>query len=123
MPPGSWRDFTFDLAEQAALCQAYYGVSPRPGWLETWSGGYALAAASSTLTNVIWSNGRRDPWHGGGFLRASDARPGGAVIVMEHTAHHQDLRLPHAADPTELVAARQTEEALIRSWVQEANAA
>ena len=42
---------------------------------------------------------RRDPWGGGGFLRASDALPGGAVFVMQETAHHQDLRLPSANDP------------------------
>jgi pimeloyl-ACP methyl ester carboxylesterase len=119
VPTGSWRDFTFDLAEQTAICESYYGLSPRLDWLETWGGGYGLADSVSSLTNIIWSNGRRDPWHGGGFLRASDARPGGAVIVMDHTAHHQDLRLPHPADPPELVAARLQEEALIRSWIRE----
>ena len=75
------------------------------------------------LSNVIWSNGKRDPWHGGGFLQPSDAVEGGAVIVMEHTAHHQDLRAPCAADPPELVRARAKEEALIRSWIAAAHAA
>ena len=69
------------------------------------------------LSNVIWSNGKRDPWHGGGFLQPSDAVEGGAVIVMEHTAHHQDLRAPCAADPPELTKARAREEAIIRSWI------
>ena len=117
VPSGSWRDFTFEPFVWEKLCEDFYGVHPRVGWLETYGGGYALAAEGSTLTNIIWSNGKRDPWHGGGFLRPSDARPGGAVIVMEHTAHHQDLRLPHPADPPELVAAREREEAIIRSWI------
>ena len=121
VPPGAWRSFRFDLEEQSALCEAYYGVRPQMGHLETWGGGYGLASAPprSSLTNVIWSNGKRDPWHGGGFLRPSDARAGGAVFVMETTAHHQDLRLPHPADPAELVAVRQEEEKLIRAWIGE----
>eukprot|EP00316_Scyphosphaera_apsteinii_P008850 CAMPEP_0119315198 /NCGR_PEP_ID=MMETSP1333-20130426/34829_1 /TAXON_ID=418940 /ORGANISM="Scyphosphaera apsteinii, Strain RCC1455" /LENGTH=464 /DNA_ID=CAMNT_0007320481 /DNA_START=96 /DNA_END=1487 /DNA_ORIENTATION=+ len=113
--PGAWRSYQFDAAAQDALCQKYFGVSPRLGWLELWSGGYNIPT-KSRLSNVIWSNGRRDPWHGGGFLRPTDAVPGGAVFVMEQTAHHQDLRRPTTLDPPELTAVRMKEEALIRSW-------
>ena len=156
MPPGSWRAYSFSLAEQSALCEQYYNVTPRVRWLETWSGGYAIADRASGHSNIIWSNGRRDPWHGGGFLRArqapedsnprpllslrrrcrraaatsllrvarsnlvsgSDALPGGAVFVMEETAHHQDLRLPKpATDPPELTRVREQEEKIIRGWL------
>jgi hypothetical protein len=82
------------------------------------SGGYAIGG-SNAGSNIIWSNGRRDPWHGGGFLRESDALPGGAVFVMSATAHHQDLRAPSPNDPAELVAVRKQEEALIRKWIRE----
>ena len=40
-----------------------------------------------------------------------------AVIVIEQTAHHQDLRAPCAADPPELTRARAREEVLIRGWI------
>ena len=82
------------------------------------SGGYAIGG-SNAGSNIIWSNGKRDPWHGGGFLRESDALPGGAVFVMRSTAHHQDLRAPSPNDPAELVIVRKKEEALIRQWIQE----
>ncbi|KAL1520514.1 hypothetical protein AB1Y20_022092 [Prymnesium parvum] len=118
--PGAWRSFTFDAAAQAALCEQYFGVTPRIGWLELWSGGYDIPR--SGVTNIIWSNGRRDPWHGGGFLEPTDAVPGGAVFVMQQTAHHQDLRLPTPLDPPELTAVRKQEEAIIRSWVEAASA-
>ena len=124
MPAGAWRDFSFDEKAQAALCAQYYGVAPRMGWLaEVFSGQYGTTGASSMLTNVIWSNGRRDPWHGGGFLEQSDAVQGGAVIVMETTAHHQDLRAPCAGDPPEMTAARAKEEEIIRSWIAQAASA
>ena len=120
-PAGAWRDYQFNLTALRELCQAYYGVSPRLGWLEMWSGGYAIATDNLT-SNLIWSNGRFDPWSGGGFLRSEDAVPGGAVFVMEQTAHHQDLRAPSAADPPELVEVRKQEFTIIRSWIMQAGA-
>ena len=45
------------------------------------------------------------------------ALAGGAVFVMEATAHHQDLRKPVPGDPAELVDVRAKEEALIRGWI------
>jgi lysosomal Pro-X carboxypeptidase len=122
VPEGSWRSYKFDPEAIAKLCDGYYGVTPRKGWLELWSGGYAIGGGGAAVgSNIIWSNGRRDPWHGGGFLRQSDALPGGAVFVMEHTAHHQDLRAPHAADPAELHEVRAKEEAIIRKWISDAS--
>lgn len=116
-PPNAWREYSFSLPEQQSLCQQYYNATPRTLWLEEWSGGYKIADKSSGHSNIIWSNGRRDPWHGGGFLRASDALPGGAVFVMEETAHHQDLRLPQKTDPMELTKVREEEEKIIRGWL------
>ena len=116
---GAWRSYTFDDDAIGKLCASYYGVRPRLGWLEEWSGGYAIADRNLT-TNLIWSNGRLDPWSGGGFLRPSDAVPGGAVFVMEKTAHHQDLRAPCNADPAELVEVRKKEKAIIWGWILQA---
>ena len=65
---GAWRAYTYERAAIDALCEKYYGLQPRVGWLATWGGGYAIAD-KKTGSNIIWSNGRRDPWHGGGFLR------------------------------------------------------
>jgi len=121
-PSGAWRRYSFDLGAISRLCASYYGVTPDMHRLERWSGGYAIAERNLT-SNLIWSNGKLDPWHGGGFLRQEDAVPGGAVFVMEKTAHHEDLRAPCAADPAELTKVREQEEALITSWINEASAA
>lgn len=119
VPKGSWRSYLFNASRMAALCRSYYGVEPRLGWLAQWSGGYSIASMK-LASNIIWSNGRRDPWYGGGFIRQEDALPGGAVFLMAATAHHQDLRTPSRADPAELTATRRAEEAIIRRWISEA---
>lgn len=41
-----------------------WNVIPRPLWAVTEWGGHNLA----TLSNVVFSNGLYDPWHGGGVL-------------------------------------------------------
>ena len=121
--PDSWRSYRFDADGIDALCAKYYGVRPRPHWLELWSGGFAIAGGGRGVgSNIIWSNGLRDPWSGGGFLRKTDALPGGDVFVMKETAHHQDLRAPHPNDPDELRAVRSLEEQYIRSWISEPRA-
>ena len=52
-------------------------------------------------------------------LQYTDALPGGAVFVMDSTAHHQDLRLPQTTDPPELTSVRAMEERIIRGWLRE----
>ena len=38
VPAGAWREYTFNETALATLCRAYYGVTPRLGWLaEVWS--------------------------------------------------------------------------------------
>ena len=117
-PPGSWRNFTFDLGKANADCAEWYGVTPRPAWTESHFGGFALA---DTATNLIWSNGLLDPWHGGGYLTApaNAAARGVHLIKMPHGAHHLDLRAPHPQDPPDVTAARALEEKIIRGWIND----
>ena len=70
------------------------------------------------LSNVIWSNGLLDPWHGGGFLEpvAGSSTP---VIVMPKGAHHLDLRGPHTDDPGDVTYARLLEKKILWEWIQE----
>ena len=45
------------------------------------------------------------------------------AIFIEKAAHHLDLRLPNAADPAEVTAARQQEATIIQGWLDKYKAA
>ena len=62
------RDYEFNLTAQSDLCFKLYGVRPDPTKLARLFGGYAIPG---NVTNVVFSNGLRDPWSGGGFYAAA----------------------------------------------------
>jgi len=63
----------------------------------TWVATNFGAGNIKTASNIIFSNGLLDPWHGGGFLEnLSDTL---VAIVIEEGAHHLDLRSSNPLDP------------------------
>jgi len=61
-----FREFKFDMDDAARICQTTFGVVPDTWWSENHFGGYAIGDGLAGITNIIWSNGGLDPWHGGG---------------------------------------------------------
>eukprot|EP01065_Artemidia_motanka_P026119 TRINITY_DN31028_c0_g1_i1.p1 TRINITY_DN31028_c0_g1~~TRINITY_DN31028_c0_g1_i1.p1 ORF type:complete len:493 (+),score=136.30 TRINITY_DN31028_c0_g1_i1:58-1536(+) len=114
------RDFTFNMTEVLQQCRQYYNVEPDPLWGEVHFGGYGIGDGVVGVSNLIWSNGGRDPWHGGGFLTP---RPGtsNTWLWLPNGAHHSDLRGAHPEDPPDVVAARATEKKIIRGWIDAAS--
>ena len=55
---------TWSIAGQSNDCLSNWGVRPRPEWARVALGGKRLQDAS----NIVFSNGLQDPWHGGGVL-------------------------------------------------------
>ena len=50
---------------------AEWGVTPRYSWVRDGLGGkHGFESAS----NIVFSNGRLDPWHGGGVLKSESHR-------------------------------------------------
>eukprot|EP00798_Chlamydomonas_sp_ICE-L_P010048 gene10048-7940_t len=93
-------DEPWDLQATVEGCKKQWGVTPRPLWATTEWGGKDLRAAS----NIVFSNGLLDPWHGGGVLQdVSDTVV--SVIIPE--------------DPQSVIAVRNTERNFIRQWIDE----
>jgi dipeptidyl-peptidase-2 len=85
----------------------------RPGWIPLWSGADHLKASS----NIIFSNGDLDPWHGSGVTE----NIGSSIyaLLIKDSAHHLDLRAPDPRDPDSVVQARLTEMNIIRGWIKQ----
>ncbi|CAM9466993.1 unnamed protein product [Ectocarpus sp. 13 AM-2016] len=108
-----WRS-DWDPVAQAAQCMEQYGVSPGEGWGAAEYGGYD---SWSQVTNVVFSNGRLDPWSGMGVVDQRRAGGGVKVIMMDQAAHHLDLFFEHPLDPQDVLDARRVEMDFVERWV------
>lgn len=96
-------------------------MAPRTDWAQASFGGSAQDPARgfrSGGSNIVFSNGLLDPWHGGGFLR--DVGPSMPAVLLPKGAHHLDLRKPDPRDPPGTAEAREREAAEIGRWLREA---
>ncbi|CAM8932778.1 unnamed protein product [Rhodiola kirilowii] len=74
MPLGRGNDTMFfpspfNLKEFIKDCKESYGVSPRPHWATTYYGGHDIKLILQRFgSNIIFSNGLKDPYSSGGVL-------------------------------------------------------
>ncbi|KAJ0099794.1 hypothetical protein Patl1_21035 [Pistacia atlantica] len=108
----------FNLSVFIDGCEAEYsGVHPRPHWVTTYYGGHNIKLILQRFaSNIIFSNGLRDPYSSGGVLEdISD------TVVAIHTvngSHCLDiLRANRSSDPDWLVKQRETELEIIEGWM------
>jgi lysosomal Pro-X carboxypeptidase len=131
------RNFEFDMDKWVdPLCERLFNNTVKPDvmHLSREFGGYEISDNPEGVTNLIWSNGGLDPWHGGGFYPGD--KPGAAgmagkshvqrgsnhYVWIRRGAHHGDLRSASPGDPEELTAARALEIDIIASWIKAAGA-
>ena len=105
--PNCWDPVAF-----AEWCSSSYGVRPRDE--AQFFGGGNLSHAS----NIILSNGGRDPWGAGG-IHVDMAGGSLVAISIPEGAHHLDLRFSDPGDPPSVVQARAREADIIRGWVRD----
>ncbi|XP_050369169.1 uncharacterized protein LOC126787304 [Argentina anserina] len=123
MPIGNGNNNTmlppapFDLKQYIAECKAEYGVPPRPHWVTTYYGGHDIRLALHRFaSNIIFSNGLRDPYSGGGVLH--DISDTVLAVTTTKGSHCLDLlRANHTTDPAWLVNQRKTEVRIIKGWM------
>ncbi|XP_065350356.1 lysosomal Pro-X carboxypeptidase [Cloeon dipterum] len=108
--PSPW-----DMNKYVADCKKTFAwVKPQPFLVPKRYGGLELARLSS---NIIFSNGLRDPWTSGGVVES--LTPSVVSIIIPEGAHHLDLRASNPADPNSVRNARILYKKHIRKWIRE----
>ena len=71
-------DQPFDAEAMKKYCWDTWRVVPRPMWPEINWGGRRIESAS----NIVFSNGKLDPWSGGGILEVRAACTGLPTVSL-----------------------------------------
>ncbi|CAL5041696.1 unnamed protein product [Urochloa decumbens] len=109
---------TFSYDESSDACFQSNGVRPRPHWITTEYGGYRIDKVLKRFgSNIIFSNGMRDPWSRGGVLKNISSSI--VALVTEKGAHHLDLRYATKDDPDWVVEQRRQEVEIIQGWIDQ----
>ncbi|XP_039026349.1 lysosomal Pro-X carboxypeptidase-like [Hibiscus syriacus] len=106
----------FDLNSYTKECMRSYGVPPRPHWVTSHYGGHDIKLILQIFgSNIIFSNGLRDPYSRGGVLEnISDS------ILAVHTvegSHCLDILREKESDPEWLVKQREMEVKIIKERI------
>ncbi|XP_062172691.1 uncharacterized protein LOC133878193 [Alnus glutinosa] len=110
-PPGP-----FNLNEFINECESLYGVQPRPHWVTTYYGGRDLKLILQRFaSNIIFSNGLKDPYSSGGVLE--DISDSIVAVSTINGSHCLDILEEKASDPQWLVKQRQAEVEIIEKWI------
>ncbi|KAJ8421686.1 hypothetical protein Cgig2_008644 [Carnegiea gigantea] len=108
----------YDCNDLVNQCTLLYGVKPRPSWITTEFGGFDIERVLRHHgSNIIFFNGIRDPWSGGGVLK--NISQSLVAIVAKEGAHHVDLRYSTEEDPEWLKEVRKMEVHYIRKWLSQ----
>ncbi|KAL4284317.1 hypothetical protein GQ457_16G009150 [Hibiscus cannabinus] len=106
----------FDLNAFIQECMSLYGVPPRPHWVTSYYGGHDIKLILQKFaSNIIFSNGLRDPYSRGGILENISES-----ILAIHTvngSHCLDILLKDESDPEWLVRQREAEVKVIQGWI------
>ncbi|GIY82905.1 lysosomal Pro-X carboxypeptidase [Caerostris darwini] len=102
----------WNFTEFSEFCWKSFNVRPIKNEVNILYGGKNIGSS-----NIIFTNGKLDPWYGGGILNSlSDTL---IAIFMEDAAHHLDLRSSNPADPVSVKKARRTIKYWISKWISQ----
>jgi hypothetical protein len=93
-------------------CKQKFNVFPRPAWIQISTGGNH----TRFLSNVVFSDGEKDPWRVGSVGTSNSDSV--IVMVLEGGAHHQDLRFADELDSDQVRAGREIEKQFVRKWLE-----
>ncbi|XP_012064654.1 lysosomal Pro-X carboxypeptidase [Jatropha curcas] len=106
----------FNLKSYIKECKSLFGILPQPHWVTTYYGGQDLKLILHRFaSNIIFSNGLRDPYSTGGVLEnISDSI---VAISTVNGSHCLDIQKEKPSDPNWLVMQRKTEVEIIQGWI------
>ncbi|CAL5194286.1 unnamed protein product [Lathyrus oleraceus] len=108
----------WNLEDTISYCKNEYDIVPRPHWIIAEFGGKDIGRVLKRFgSNIIFFNGLRDPWSGGGVLKNISKTL--IAIVAKEGAHHIDLRSSTKEDPEWLKDVRKQEVKIIATWISQ----
>ncbi|KAI3473369.1 hypothetical protein Pfo_030659 [Paulownia fortunei] len=108
----------YSYNDRVEFCNYKYNIEPRPSWIPTEFGAHHIHRVLKRFgSNIIFFNGLRDPWSGGGVL--NDISKSVVAIVAKEGAHHVDLRFSTNEDPEWLQDVRKREVHIISKWLSQ----
>ncbi|XP_010247724.1 PREDICTED: lysosomal Pro-X carboxypeptidase-like [Nelumbo nucifera] len=116
-PTSMFPASTFVLRDYIEDCNRSYGVPPRPHWITTEFGGHDIKLVLKRFaSNIIFSNGLRDPYSIGGVLQnISDSV---VALATVNGSHCLDILSESPNDPKWLSMQRQSEIEIIEGWIE-----
>lgn len=106
----------FNLNKFINECKSLYGVIPQPHWVTTYYGGQDLKLTLHRFgSNIIFSNGLRDPYSSGGVLE--NISESILAVTTVNGSHCLDILVAKPSDPQWLVMQRKTEVKIIEKWI------
>ncbi|XP_059429038.1 uncharacterized protein LOC132162837 [Corylus avellana] len=107
----------FNLTDFNNYCKKLYGVEPRPHWVTTYYGGQDIKLILRRFaSNIIFSNGLKDPYSSGGVLE--DISHSLLAVTTAEGSHCLDIIVANSSsDPHWLVKQRNKEIKIIRKWI------
>ncbi|KAF5733298.1 lysosomal Pro-X carboxypeptidase-like [Tripterygium wilfordii] len=123
MPKGQGRSETlFEPAPPNQMeimtkdCQSLYSVTPRPHWLTTYYGGHNMKLILKSFgSNIIFSNGLKDPFSHGGVLE--DISTTIHAVKIEEGGHCEDIFPNDDANSQRLALVTRDEYKIIQEWI------
>ncbi|XP_062105188.1 uncharacterized protein LOC133816882 [Humulus lupulus] len=106
----------FNVEDFIEGCNEIYGVPPRPHWVTSYYGGHDIKLILNRFaSNIIFSNGLRDPYSSGGVLENIS----NSILAIKTTngSHCLDIVQAKSSDPDWLVEQREIEIKIIKNWI------
>ncbi|CDP14439.1 unnamed protein product [Coffea canephora] len=107
----------FILLDFIEYCESSYGVSPRPHWITNYGCHDIKLVFQRFGSNIIFSNGLRDPYSSAGILLDSACYFLPSITKLR--SHCLDILPAGKSDLSYLVAQRKIEVEIIEGWIKQ----